>query len=167
MIVLASSSSSSNVFDLKTIVDKDNQASSIHHYYESQKWIYQEFLPKMIEQNYGHLVLVSSETAVYDLPFKSTISSLQIAQIKRVECVDAELYAGNKNNQIKYSIVYLNAKENEDTCKNVVKSILKNETHIFLPRYLNYINMLKTILPVKCFNLLFNTSILVKNKKNN
>ena len=157
MIILAATTSCNS---LNTILETNNhheERQSFGLLYESSSWIFQEFLPKMIEHNSGHLVLLSNEAAIYNLPLVSTYSSLQSAQIKLVECVNAEL-SSNKNNKIAYSIVYLGNSIEDINAKVIVKSILKNQPYIFFPRHLNYVNMLKSILPANCFNLLFSSN---------
>ena len=159
--------------DFKTIFDQDKslQLTNVFRlFYESTVWLYQELLPKMIEKNCGHLVLFTSEATILNQSFSvDSLSTIHNSQIKLIECVNEELKESNKSNDICFSIVYLKSRILKGTeTKKIVKLILKNRNYIYVPFYLSYINILKSILPTKCFSLLFslsNTQGL--NKKNN
>jgi hypothetical protein len=166
--------------DLKSIFDQNKSLELIKAFrllYESNTWLYQEMLPKMIEKNCGHLILFTNGATILNQSFSvDSLSTIHNSQIKLVECVNAELNESNKNNKICYSIVYLRHRILKDTdVKKIVKLILKNRNYIYIPFYLNYVNMLKSILPTECFGLLFSSSSsssstlrrIEDNKKNN
>ena len=167
MIIQGASSTS---FDLRSIFDKEASTELVKPFrlfYESSVWLYQEFLPKMIEKNCGHLVLLTTETAILSKPLADNgLSTFQNSQIKLAECVNAELKQSNRNNQICFSIVYLRNRVLKDSdAKKIVGSILKNKNYIYLPSYLNYVIMLRSILPTKCFDLFDSSAANLNTKK--
>jgi short-subunit dehydrogenase len=82
-------------------------AEAFKLFYQSNLWLYQEFLPQMKERNTGHFVLVSSESVHLNVPQMSTYSCLKAAQTKLIETFDTELNQNDKLNKIKTSVVYL------------------------------------------------------------
>lgn len=168
----------------------DKLDKSFKLFYESHVWLYQEFLPSMIEKNHGHLALISSETVFTKLAFIHTYSSFKAAQAKLFETVDGELnYI--ENNQIKTTLVYLGGLKqgistsmikkflpnnpigfkcinkigmsNEYASKRIVKSVLKNQKYVYLPLYVYIIVFIKYLLPEKCFDLLFTSKNFMDN----
>lgn len=195
MIVLAASTD----YDLKAIFETTHTNSESPHqhgiiksfklFYESNLWLYQEFVPQMIEKNQGHLVLLTNEAVLANVPLMSAYSSLKDAQIKLLEELEEEISCINgTKNQVKYSIVYLGKLKNGEnttimskkfekllnlskeasvvqqepreittnhTAKEIIKNVLKNKYHIYIPTRLYFITILKSLLPVKCFNLFY------------
>ena len=88
-------------------------------FYESHLWMYQEFVPKMIEKNQGHLVLISSECVFSKIAFTQIYSSMKSAQTKLFECVDAELNF-QINNKINTTLIYLGG-----LCKGISTEMVK------------------------------------------
>ena len=159
-------------------------------FYESHLWMYQEFLPKMIEKNHGHLVLISSETVFTKLAFIHMYSGMKSAQAKLFECVEAELNY-SIDNKIKSTLVYLGGLQrgistsmvqkflkdnplgmkyidkfglsNEYASKRIVKSVVRDEKYIYLPLYVYIIVFLKFVLPTACSELLLTSRNFIKN----
>ncbi len=105
MVVLAAGT----VCDLNPLNEKKTQETndSFTLFYQSNVWMYQEFLPQMEERNSGHFVLISSQALFLNLPIVATYTALKAAQAKLLEAIDTELMMKNKQNKIKTSIVYL------------------------------------------------------------
>jgi short-subunit dehydrogenase len=82
-------------------------AEAFKLFYQSNLWLYQEFLPQMKERNNGHFVLVSSEAVHLNIPQMSTYTCLKAAQTKLIETFDTELNQNDKSNKIKTTVVYL------------------------------------------------------------
>lgn len=131
--------------------------------YESQLWLLQEFLPKMIELNNGHFVVVANENVIKKQKGTSSFSSLKAAQTKLIECLDTELTLNDCSNNVRTSVVYLNASWKEAT-KNgenkvaeiIIDGILKNRKYIYTSYTTFLMNILKAALPSACFELIYN-----------
>lgn len=155
-------------------------------FYESHKWTYQEFVPKMIENKCGHLVVISSLSAELNMPYMSMYSSLKLAQVKLLECLDEEIKVNHKDCEINTSIVHLglmdegltstvsqkfhinfkSAMKAEDASKKIVKGILRNDKHINVPGYIGLITLMRALFPIQCFQLWVNPDEMVKKKIN-
>jgi all-trans-retinol dehydrogenase (NAD+) len=170
------------------IRDSDKLHKVFKLFYESHLWMYQEFLPTMIEKNHGHLVVISSETVFTKLAFTHMYSGMKTAQAKLFECVDAELNF-QINNKVNTSLVYLGGLRegistemlktlhpkskylekfgltSEYASKCILKSILKNKKTIFLPFYVYIICFIRYFLPGCISECLFNSRNFVNNEK--
>ena len=155
-------------------------------FYESHLWMYQEFVPKMIEKNQGHLVLISSECVFSKIAFTQIYSSMKSAQTKLFECVDAELNF-QINNKINTTLIYLGGLckgistemvktlhpkskylekfglTSEYASQCILKAILKNKKYIFLPFYVYIIFFIRCVLPSCISEFLFKSRNFVKN----
>jgi len=140
----------------------------------------------MIENKWGHLVVVSSLSAELDMPYMSMYSSLKLAQVKLLECLGEELKLNHKDCDINTSVVHLglldegltstvserfqinynSAMKAGDACKKIVKGIERNDRHINVPGYIGLISIMKALFPVQCFQVWVNPEEMVKKKIN-
>lgn len=166
--------------------NSDDDIRMFNLFYESHKWTYQEFVPKMIENKWGHLVVISSLSAELNMPYMSMYTSLKLAQVKLLECLGEEIKLNHKDCDINASVVHLglmdegltsvvsekfhinykSAMKAEDACKKIVKGIERNYKHINVPGYVGLITIMKALLPVQCFQLIVNPDEMVKKKIN-
>jgi all-trans-retinol dehydrogenase (NAD+) len=177
-----------SVFSMR---DSEKLNKSFKLFYESHLWMYQEFLPKMIEKNHGHVVVVSSECVFTKLAFIHTYSGMKTAQAKLFECVDSELNY-SADNKIKTTLIYLGGLRrgisttmirkflvnnpigmkyidkfglsDEYASKRIVKSVLKNEKYVYLPFYVYLIVFIKYFLPTACCELLLTSRNFINNR---
>lgn len=163
-----------SIFNLR---DSDKLHKAFKLFYESHLWMYQEFVPKMIEKNHGHLVVISSETVFTKLAFTHMYSGMKTAQAKLFECVDAELNY-SPDNKINTTLIYLGGLRkgistsmiekffnkstsgkqfidkfgltNEYASKRIVKAVLRNNKYVYLPLYVYLLVFTKYFLPTLC-----------------
>ena len=185
MIVLAAAipCEVESIFSMR---DSEKLHKTFKLFYESHLWMYQEFVPEMIEKNHGHLVVISSETVFTKLAFTHMYSGMKSAQAKLFECVDSELnYL--PDNKVKSTLVYLgglrkgisttmvqslhpNSKylekfglTSEYASKLIMKSVLRNKKYIYLPGYVYLIVFIKYFLPICFSELLFRSRNVINN----
>lgn len=161
MIVMAAAPS----FKPRSIMDADNKDELDKHFmisYMSPLWIMQEFLPIMIAAKNGHIVCVSSGTALVDMPMVSCYASFKLAQTKLVESVREELIA-NGIRCVKTTIVYLPmlkgglvdefrsilniqpdwTMDGLEAAQKIINGVLKNKQYLFLPGAQRFYTTLK------------------------
>lgn len=96
-------------FSPKSIMDTNYTDDIAKHFklsYLSQLWLIQEFLKPMINKSNGHIVTISSSTALVDIPLLSSYASFKLAQTKLIESLREELNY-NEISDVKTTIVYL------------------------------------------------------------
>ncbi len=171
-----------------SMTDSEKLNKSFRLFYQSHLWMYQEFVPKMIENNRGHLAIISSEVVFTQLAFIAVYSSFKTAQLKLLEALDAELNHISSN-QIKTTAVYLGGLKrgistsmvrsfgygekylsvfglsSEYAAKKIVNSILQNRKCVFLPLYVYMIVLVKYLLPTACSELFLNSKNFIRNDK--
>lgn len=133
--------------------------------YESQLWLLQEFLPKMIELNKGHIITITNENVIKKQSGTSRFSSLKAAQIKFIECLDSELSANDYANNLHTSIVFLHDAWKQTTkggenkvAEKIVDGIRKNRKYIYTSYTTVLMYILKSALPSACFELIYNNT---------
>ena len=190
MIVLAAAipCEVESIFSMR---DSEKLHKTFKLFYESHLWMYQEFVPEMIEKNHGHLVVISSETVFTKLAFTHMYSGMKSAQAKLFECVDSELnYL--PDNKVKSTLVYLGGLRkgisttmiqkfyenttpamqyidkfgltNEYASKSILKSVIRNDKYVYLPFYVYLLVITKYFLPSLCSELLLTSRNFIHNK---
>ncbi|KAK1124726.1 hypothetical protein K0M31_006088 [Melipona bicolor] len=133
-------------------------------------WILQAFLPNMIQNDYGHIVSISSIAGIFGLPNIVPYCSSKFAVRGLMEALCEELRAqnGGKSSNIKFTTIYpymvntglckkplyrfqsmqlISIKEAVDA---IVKAQRQNIREVSIPTYWFYINSLMRCLPPSC-----------------
>ena len=152
----------------KSIMDTHYSEDIAKHFkisYLSQLWLIQEFLNPMISKACGHIVTISSSTALVDIPLLSSYDSFKLAQAKLIDSLREEL-AYNQIYDVKTTVVYLGMLEggiadgfkdafNLPQCfsisgkyaaEKIVSGVLKNQCLIFVPTSPRYYSMIKDLI---------------------
>ncbi len=169
-----------------TDTEKLNKAFRL--FYQSHLWLYQEFVPKMIEKNHGHLAIISSEVVFTQLAYIAVYSSFKTAQLKLLEALDAELNHVDSN-KIKTTAIYLGGLKrgistsmvktfgggekylslyglsSEYAAKKILDSILQNRKYVFLPLYVYILVLIKYLMPTSCADVILNSRNFIQTDK--
>ena len=151
--------------------------------YLSQLWLIQEFLKPMINKSHGHIVTISSSTALVDIPLVSSYASFKLAQTNLIESLREELNYNNISD-VKTTIVYLAVLEGglvnglhdafdipksltlsgKYAAEKIVSGILRNKCLIFLPHSQRYYSLIKDIVSPRLLAFFVSQKITVKPK---
>ncbi|XP_060815494.1 17-beta-hydroxysteroid dehydrogenase 13 isoform X1 [Bombus pascuorum] len=134
-------------------------------------WIFQAFLPSMIQRNYGHVVALSSIAGIFGQPNLVPYCASKFAVKGLMEALYEELRSMNKEkpSNIKFTTVYPYM-VNTGLCKNpyyrfknlmslvstkravdiIVKAQRQNTKEISIPTYWYYANIILRCMPATC-----------------
>ncbi|KAK9296501.1 hypothetical protein QLX08_009542 [Tetragonisca angustula] len=133
-------------------------------------WILQAFLPNMIQNNYGHIVSISSMAGIFGLPniVPYCSSKFAVRGLMEALCEELRVQNGGKPLNIKFTTIYpymvetglckkplyrfqslqlISIKEAVDA---IVKAQRRNIREVSIPSYWLYINSLLRCLPRSC-----------------
>ncbi|XP_074058971.1 epidermal retinol dehydrogenase 2 [Macrotis lagotis] len=130
-------------------------------------WTYKAFLPAMIANNHGHLVCISSSAGLVGVSKLSDYCASKFAATGFAESMFLETFASGKTG-IQTTIVcpffiktgmfdgcvsgsprLLPLLEPDYVANKIINAILENQVYLFLPRFLYWVMILKSILPTK------------------
>jgi short-subunit dehydrogenase len=173
-------------FSPKSILDTNYNEDISKHFkvsYLSQLWLIQEFLKPMINKSCGHLVTISSSTALVDIPLLSSYASFKLAQTKLMESLREEL-TYNSIDDVKTTIVYLSVLDGglvdgingafqfpkkltlsvKYAAEKIVSGILKNKPIIFLPGNQRYYSIIKDLVSPRLLGFFVSQQLKVNSK---
>lgn len=152
--------SGKNFLDLDDkVVEKVFYVNAISHF-----WIIKPFLPRMIERNHGHLVTIASLAGLGGMPRLTDYCASKFAAVGLMESLYIELNAAGYNN-IRTTTVcpyFINTGmfngadskvfsmlQPEYVAEEVVSGVLSNKAMILMPRVFYFLNVLKSVIPVR------------------
>ncbi|XP_049637885.1 epidermal retinol dehydrogenase 2-like [Suncus etruscus] len=141
--------------------------------FKSHLWTYKAFLPAMIANNHGHLVCVSSAAGLLGINGLADYCASKFAAFGFAESMHMETFA-QKQRGIKTTIVcpfFINTGmfdgsstrsplllpilEPEYAAKKIVNAILQEQMYLYMPKFLYFVMIFKSLLPVKNALLFF------------
>ncbi|XP_007430283.1 epidermal retinol dehydrogenase 2 [Python bivittatus] len=150
------------------LLEKSIQVNTMAHF-----WTVKAFLPAMVASNHGHVVTISSAAGFNGVNKMADYCTSKFAVLGFAESLASEMLAMKKNG-IKSTIVcpYLVNTGMFDGCETkwpcllpiinpeyaaerIVSGILRNERYILMPRVLYFCNVMKSILPAKMVDVLY------------
>lgn len=173
-------------FEAKSILDTNYEQDIEMHFkisYLSQLWLIQEFLQPMIDQNSGHFLTVSSNSALIDMPLISSYASFKLAQTKLIETLREELiFNGIKS--IKTTIAYPSILKGgiadgfgdsyemdkdvyvsgTDAAKIITSAVLKNKDAVYIPAMHGYLYIIKPLFSSRLLGRLVASKIKINPK---
>ncbi|XP_076838081.1 short chain dehydrogenase/reductase family 16C, member 5a [Brachyhypopomus gauderio] len=144
------------------LVEKTLRVNTMAHF-----WTYKAFLPAMTDKNHGHLVCIASSAGLIGVNGLADYCASKFAVVGFAESVALELIATGKEG-VKTTIVFpyfintgmfdgcgtkwphvLPVLQPEYVVKKIMNAILTNQTYLLLPRTINFLFFLKSVLPWK------------------
>ncbi|XP_063155383.1 epidermal retinol dehydrogenase 2 [Candoia aspera] len=150
------------------LLEKSIQVNTMAHF-----WTIKAFVPAMVASNRGHVVTISSAAGFNGVNKMADYCTSKFAVLGLAESLALEMLA-MKRNGIKSTIVcpYIVNTGMFDGCETkwpyllpiidpeyaverIVSGILRNERYIFIPRSLYLFNVIKSMLPAKIVDVLY------------
>jgi all-trans-retinol dehydrogenase (NAD+) len=145
---------------------KTFEVNSLSHF-----WIVKAFLGEMLERNHGHIVTISSMAGIHGGSKLSDYSASKFAAVgfddslrwelramgksgvhTTVVCpwvINTGMFEGAGHNQVPFLLPIL---EPVDVADRIIRGIQLNETHIYMPPFIQAIQILRLMFPMKFYD---------------
>ncbi|XP_075152530.1 short-chain dehydrogenase/reductase family 16C member 6-like [Haematobia irritans] len=137
-------------------------------------WTLEAFLPRMKEQNRGHIVALSSMTGMVGMPNLVPYSGTKFAVRGIMEALHLELHEGPYKNLIKFTTIYPYAVDTglcgslksrfpsllamldpKYVASKIIEAQRSDVVNLSLPPYMQHMNNWARLMPYRCSTLLF------------
>ncbi|KAG8225823.1 hypothetical protein J437_LFUL005630 [Ladona fulva] len=135
-------------------------------------WMFEAFLPSMIENNHGHIVALSSMAGICGLSNLVPYCASKYAVRGLMEAMSEELREGGRGQNIKFTTIFpfivgtglvqkpklrfpnlLGIVSPEEAAQRIITAMRRNQNEVSIPPALLYINNISRIFPSKMVHL--------------
>uniref|UniRef100_A0ABI7XZ42 Short chain dehydrogenase/reductase family 16C member 5 n=1 Tax=Felis catus TaxID=9685 RepID=A0ABI7XZ42_FELCA len=132
----------------------DLMEKSLDVNFKAHLWTYKCFLPAMIANDHGHLVCISSSAGLVGVNKLAETIVQKLKGIKTTIVCPFFINTGMFEGCSTVRPFLLPILEPEYVVEKIVDAILKEKVYLYVPRFLYFVMVLKSILPVKIALLL-------------